>query len=167
MLPAASGDYVLLHRLRCRAKDCHTIFYICAHCYRGQAYCAPSCRARNRLRLHREANARYQRSEAGRLDHRDRQSTYRERRRRNAAPVGVTDLSSLPSDSAPSCGHDSPAPLTPTPAAVRTLRRRPPLAGARPPLRCAVCGRPGLTVTFWRLCCRLWRLSALVHRDTP
>jgi hypothetical protein len=65
------------------------MFFICSHCYRGQRYCSDTCRAQARRQQRRAANGRHQRSEEGRLDHRDRQRAYRQRR-----AAGVTDQSS-------------------------------------------------------------------------
>ena len=64
-------------------------FTICAACDRGHAYCSAPCRQAGRLRSLRAARARHQRSLEGRLDHRDRQRAYRQRRR-------VTDHTSAP-----------------------------------------------------------------------
>lgn len=66
------------------------MFYLCRHCDRGQRYCSPRCREKSRRLQRREANRRHQQSLEGRLDHRDRQRAYRQRRR-----ARVTDQSSL------------------------------------------------------------------------
>jgi hypothetical protein len=66
--------------------SCGRIFSICRSCERGQRYCGVPCRRRARLRQRRAANRRHQQSPEGRLDHRDRQRSYRARLR-----VGVTD----------------------------------------------------------------------------
>jgi hypothetical protein len=139
------GEPVLLLAIRCRGPNCCATFFICRHCYRGQCYCGAACRARSRLRQRRAANARYQRSEAGRLDHNDRQSLYRDRQRAGR----VTDLSSAQPHSASLCNHDAPAPVPPQPAAPPTPSR--PRIRALPPLRCSLGGRPGITLGFWRL----------------
>lgn len=60
---------------------CHKIFFVCLRHYRWQAYCTADCRYQSRLRIQRAANARHQKSEEGRLDHRDRQREYRARLR--------------------------------------------------------------------------------------
>ena len=65
--------------VRCRGAACPTVFYLCGSCYRGQAYCGDHCRATAQRHHRRRANARHQRSEEGRLDHRDRQRAYRAR----------------------------------------------------------------------------------------
>ena len=56
------------------------MFYICRSCYRGQVYCGDECRRRMRRQQRWRANRRHQQSREGRLDHRDRQRAYRERR---------------------------------------------------------------------------------------
>lgn len=134
---AVHGAVVLRQRV-CRGPGCQTVFWICTHCDRGQRYCSPACRTEARRRQQRAANRRYQQSPEGRLDHRDRQQQYRERRCRPR----VTDQSSL--------SVISPAPFSygetiTTPAAVAL---RVPSAGRLEKraglwLRCSICGRPG------------------------
>ena len=68
--------------LRQRVCRCGTTFYICRSCDRGQRYCSEPCRQKARREQRREANRRHQKSLEGRLDHRDRQQLYRERRLR-------------------------------------------------------------------------------------
>ena len=82
------------------------MFYLCPHCDRGQRYCSLRCRQKSRRRQRREANRRHQQSPEGRLDHRDRQRDYRQRRR-----ARVTDQSSLRSPS----GANLIAPQAPRP----------------------------------------------------
>ena len=60
---------------------CGVVFWICRHCDRGHRYCGERCRRKARRRQRRAANRRHQQSREGRLDHRDRQRNYRERRR--------------------------------------------------------------------------------------
>jgi len=96
---------------RCRGHDCHVVFMVCGPCDRGQRYCSQPCRAGARQRQRREANRRYQKTEAGREIHRCRQRAYRERQ----AGVRVTDQ----------------ARRTITPPPATALTRRP---------KCAVCG---------------------------
>jgi hypothetical protein len=134
---AVHGEAVLRQRV-CRGPGCQTVFWICTHCDRGQRYCSPSCRAEARRQQHRAANHRYQQSPEGRLDHRDRQQQYRQRRCRPR----VTDQSSL--------SVISPAPFgcgetIPTPVAVALRVRAPgrPEERAEFWLRCSICGRPG------------------------
>ena len=62
-------------------RRCGTPFFVCRKDYRGQAYCGDACRAATRFVSARAARMRHERSEAGRLDHRDRQRAYRMRLR--------------------------------------------------------------------------------------
>jgi hypothetical protein len=73
------------------------MFFICRSCYRGQRYCNDACRKKARREQLRQANRRYQRSSEARLDHRDRQRDYRQRRSGR-----VTDQSS---SGKPGCGR--------------------------------------------------------------
>lgn len=68
------------------------MFHVCCCCDRGHRYCSDHCRQEARRRQRREANRKYQKTEHGRADHRDRQRNYRERQAEAAA--GVTDQSS-------------------------------------------------------------------------
>ena len=79
----------LLRRRNCRGAGCGGVFWICCHCDRGHRYCSDRCRRKKRRQQRRDANRRHQQSQEGRLDHRDRQRDYRERRRRR-----VTDHTS-------------------------------------------------------------------------
>lgn len=137
---APHGEAVLRQRF-CLASDCRAMFFLCSRCDRGQRYCSDACRQQARLGQHRVANRRYQQSEEGRLDHRDRQRCYRARR----AQARVTDQGSLliagsasseggPVEASPRNGSDgSGAALLP-----RWPQTRP---GVR--LCCRVCGRVG------------------------
>lgn len=84
------GREVVFRQLVCRWPDCGATFVICRSCYRGQAYCNERCRVKGRRQRRREANRRHQQTCEGRLDHRDRQRAYRQRRRGHR----VTDTSS-------------------------------------------------------------------------
>ena len=64
----------------CQAVDCRALFFICSHCDRGQRYCSSDCRVRARREQWRAAARRYQQSPEGRLDHRNRQRSYRQRK---------------------------------------------------------------------------------------
>lgn len=86
----ASGPPWRFYQLRCLARDCGALFYICRPCYRGQRYCSQACRQVSRREQRRAANRRHQQSPEGRLDHRDRQRAYRLARVR----VRVTDQGS-------------------------------------------------------------------------
>jgi hypothetical protein len=73
----ATGEQVLLRQRQCRAESCGAVFYLCRPCDRGQRYCSERCREKSRRQQRRAANRRHQRSDEGRLDHRDRQREYR------------------------------------------------------------------------------------------
>ena len=91
---------------------------------------------RSPARQHRAANRRYQQSPEGRLDHRDRQQHYRERRRRPR----VTDESSLSVISPAPCGYGE---TITTPAAGALRFQSPGRLDKRVGLwlRCSICGR--------------------------
>lgn len=74
---------------------------MCRSCNRGQRYCCERCREKARRQQRREANRRHQRTEWGRLDHRDRQRAYR---RRKAAAFFVTDQGSAAPSDVPTLG---------------------------------------------------------------
>ena len=139
----ADLDEVVLLLKICALHECRSVFYICKRCFRGHSYCSDFCRDKAQLRQHREANRRYQQSPEGRADHRDREHSYRERRKQRR----VTDHSSLPITCPPlsSCG--------PAEANSVELPQHPDNAGAASPppgvpriqpefcLRCRICGR--------------------------
>lgn len=161
-MPVPCPRPVVLLELQCRAPGCQVTFFLCTHCYRGQCYCGPECQAKVRTQQLRAANARHQRSEPGRLDHRDRQKAYRERLRAGR----VTYPSSPAPDSAPSSQHafapapdsapsshppsnpDVPDAPSPRPAPRRSCR---PSNSAGPRWRCSICGRPGIPASLRRL----------------
>jgi hypothetical protein len=93
-MAAVAHDDAYLRQRACCHLHCHAIFYICSHCDRGHRYCSPECRHQARLDQRRSANRRHQQSEAGRLDHCDRQRDYRQRCR-SAAAKSVTDQGSI------------------------------------------------------------------------
>ena len=66
--------------LHCRW--CHRTFSLCQPCWHGNAYCCDACRVAGRRRSLREARARYQRTPAGRENHRVTQRRYRQNLRR-------------------------------------------------------------------------------------
>jgi len=134
------GEVVLRLRI-CLGNQCRAMFFLCSHCDRGQRYCSRACRDRARLDQRRCANRRHQQSPEGRLDHRDRQRQYRQRR----AQARVTDQGSL-SITCPALCRGGPAEVT----AIKTPHRSglvllPPQPDARPGVRlcCRVCGRAG------------------------
>lgn len=59
-------------------KRCHQEVRICRSCDRGNRYCKP-CAALARAENHRKSDARYQKTESGRLNHKVRQDCYRAR----------------------------------------------------------------------------------------
>lgn len=137
---AARTEVVLRQRF-CHASECHAMFLLCSHCDRGQRYCSPACRRQARLRQHRAANRRYQQSPEGRLDHRDRQQQYRERRCR----ARVTDQGSILSAGSASspCGAVETTPPDAQQPAVAVLFPRWPENRMGTRLCCRVCGRVG------------------------
>ncbi|MBI1951585.1 MAG: hypothetical protein HYS34_09520 [Acidobacteria bacterium] len=109
------------------------LFYICRSCYRGQRYCSDPCRRTTRREQRRIANRRHQQSDDGRLDHRDRQRAYRQRRR-----ARVTDQGSAPASYS---GSIAPQP-DPTGRNARRLARR--------RVCCIVCGRRGRLIEMFK-----------------
>ena len=65
-----------------RCRYCGRGFAVCSACERGQVYCSEGCRRWGRTLSLRAARSRHQRSEEGRLDHRDRNRALRARRAR-------------------------------------------------------------------------------------
>jgi hypothetical protein len=124
----ASGEPIPFYQIVCRGPGCGAPFYVCRPCYRGQCYCSEGCRRMARRGQGRRSNARHQRTEWGRLDHRDRQRAYRERK---AVVVCVTDQRSGEPGDVPTLGADA---------------REVPRAA----LICIVCGRAGTFVDPWR-----------------
>lgn len=94
--PVAEGN--TLRMRRCCGQDCGSVFFVCVRCDRGQRYCSSACRQAARRRQTRAANARYQRSEAGKQAHRLRQRAYRKRScKRSVTYQGHTSAILLPS----------------------------------------------------------------------
>jgi ferredoxin len=75
-----------------RCGECRRLFYVCGPCDCGQGYCGDACRERARTRIRRAANARHQKTEHGRLDHRDRMREYRARLRASVTDPGSREL---------------------------------------------------------------------------
>ena len=122
-------------KLRCCCNpDCLSLFAICSCCDRGQRYCSSSCRSQARVRQHRAANRRYQRSTEGRLDHRDRQRRYRGR----PCVKSVTDQGSQKADFLSPSKQDEVIQRLSGSVMQSRLHVRGVFV-----LRCAVCGRPG------------------------
>jgi hypothetical protein len=131
------SDVVEVELLRC--SRCEAVFTICLPCFRGQSYCSSSCREVGTRLCRRAANARHQRSDDGRLDHRDRMRALRLRR-------SVTDSGSPKLASPVDCGspaqviaHRSPHVSSFKAVVVDDL-------GSREVLRCRVCGVRGTHV---------------------
>ena len=91
-------------RLRtCRAPSCRAMFFVCVRCDRGQRYCCDTCRKAARRGQTRAANARYQRTEAGKLAHRARQKTYRALLARRGVTYQGTTSATAPRLGRPIC----------------------------------------------------------------
>ena len=88
-------------------RRCGTPFFVCRKHYRGQSYCGDTCRAGARAASARAARRRHQRSDAGRLDHRDRQRAYRTRQRARVMDHAPRTMASQQNLSPPRC---APAP---------------------------------------------------------
>lgn len=136
---AAHGEVVLRQRV-CRGIGCQAVFWICQQCDRGHRYCSPACRAQARMEQRRSANCRHQRSQEGRLDHRDRQREYRQRR---AGRTRVTDQGSqsIASPASCGCGISRSIQVAVQPRRSAAFVQRRPLQRAVPFLRCVLCGR--------------------------
>lgn len=81
----------------CQSSNCRALFLICSHCDRGQRYCSLYCRLQSRVEQLRSARRRHQQSPEGRLDHRDRQRAYRQRKAASSqltSAISVTDHAS-------------------------------------------------------------------------
>ncbi len=136
-MPAACST--LFRQRVCHFPPCGAVFYLCRHCDRGQQYCSPRCREKSRRLQRREANRRYEQSlgAEGRLDHRQRQREYRQRRK-----ARVTDQSSL--HSSPCANLTAPRTCEPVEATPELERR--PLPDTEWPtgwVVCQICGRWG------------------------
>ena len=133
---------VVLRQRVCLDNRCHAIFWLCPHCDRGQRYCSLACRAHARLRQRRQANQRHQRSPEGRLDHRDRQRAYRQRR---AECRVMTDQGSvsIASPASSQCEHVVAAIVVKPARNTATLRHRWPENRPGVWQCCRICGRSG------------------------
>src|SRR3989442_11036682 len=92
-----------------RCGECRRLFYLCGPCDNGQGYCGERCRTESSARIRRAANARHQRSEEGRLDHRDRAREYRARLRERVTDVGGRKLAEASKCAAPERGKQHAA----------------------------------------------------------
>lgn len=142
---------LLFRQCFCRAQNCGRMFFICSCCDRGQAYCSPSCREMARRLQLRAANLRHQRSEEGRLDHRDRQRAYRRRLATAAysfAAKSVTDHGSNHHhsyDTVCAAPRDDSEPDALDASLIRPPPQWRPLFN-HPGVVCLVCGRSGLFI---------------------
>lgn len=137
-----------------RCAWCNRIFHICRRCDRGQIYCLPRCRQQGRQRSQRRARKRHQATPEGRLDHRDRQRRYRQRRKKSVTehgskggeaaskmpPVAGTPPPKEGTGRAGAENHDANAPQPAPPGP------RPPAAATT--ARCCLCGRRSVYVRF-------------------
>jgi hypothetical protein len=143
---------LLFRQCFCRAQNCGQMFFICSRCDRGQVYCSPSCREMARRLQLRSANLRHQRSEEGRLDHRDRQRAYRRRLATDAyssTTKSVTDHGSNHHHSYDTVCAALRCDSEPDALDAGLIRPTPPQW--RPPFNhpgvvCLVCGRSGLFI---------------------
>ena len=112
---------------------CHREVVICRRCDRGHRYCPP-CAPRARAEKQRAAGAVYQKTEAGRVNHKVRQECYRARQAEKethhgdigAALRGDCTVATLRG------GQENPD----------EHRKEPPPPRSRPQRRCDFCGRP-------------------------
>jgi hypothetical protein len=61
---------------------CHNQVIICGCCDRGNIYCGSTCSQESRKESHRKSDKRYQDTYRGRLNHANRQKSYRERKQK-------------------------------------------------------------------------------------
>lgn len=52
-----------------QCKRCHQIFFICNHCWRGQAYCCDQCRQAARREARRKRQKKYRQTPKGKAAH--------------------------------------------------------------------------------------------------
>lgn len=81
---------LLLKEIRC--KWCGQIFYVCQHCWRGQAYCRDLCRQASQRQSRRLAQQKYRRTKKGKRRHREAEK----RRRMRQNKKTMDDASSTP-----------------------------------------------------------------------
>jgi hypothetical protein len=132
----------LMRQRRC--GDCERLFYVCPSCDRGHRYCSERCQAQHRTKSLRAARQRHQLSPEGRLDHRDRQRTYRARQQQRR----VTDHTSVRNPSRSNfCSRDAPisAPTDGAQAGARTQENHGTTASSDCPPN-----RPIPTCSRWR-----------------
>jgi hypothetical protein len=132
-----AAEDVLRQRI-CRWRGCGALFWICRHCDRGHQYCSDQCRQKARREQRRTANLRHRKTLEGRLDQRDRQKAYRQRR----AAVSVMDQGS---PDAPSAGSILPPAYHPPVAAEKSDKQACETITIHDPgvPYCIICGRAG------------------------
>jgi len=64
-------------------RGCRSTLLICRSCYRGHTYCSTVCRDLGYKERRKAARKRYAASPEAKLDHRDRNRSYRKRRKYN------------------------------------------------------------------------------------
>ncbi len=92
---------------------CNRQVVICSQCDRGQIYCSEECSQKRRLAACRAADARYQKTQRGKLKHAERQRQYRQRQKEKKEIV--TDHPSLENsdhDVLPAGPNESKTPQT-------------------------------------------------------
>jgi hypothetical protein len=121
----------VLRQRFCCWHECNSIFWICRHCDHGQKYCSEHCRTKSRREQRRAANLRHRKTPEGRLDQRDRQRAYRQRR----AALSVMDQGS---PEYPNAGSIIPPVICLPVLAVNSGKQHEPGVPY-----CFICGRPG------------------------
>ena len=66
-----------MHLVEIQCRWCELTFCICRSCWRGQAYCCDICRLFGKLKIHREAQRRYRKTEKGKKAHREAENRRR------------------------------------------------------------------------------------------
>jgi len=77
-------------------RGCKSTLLICRSCYRGHSYCSTACRDLGYKERRKAARKRYAASPEAKLDHRDRNRSYRKRRKYNGINQEKTTTDSLP-----------------------------------------------------------------------
>lgn len=60
-------ENTFLKTIQC--KRCHEIFFVCNHCWRGQAYCCDKCRQAAHREAHNKRQRKYRQTPKGRQAH--------------------------------------------------------------------------------------------------
>jgi hypothetical protein len=112
---------------------CQREVVICRRCDRGNRYCPP-CAPLARAEKQRAAGAVYQKTEAGRVNHKVRQECYRARQAEKVTHHGDRGVGLTPKWAV--------ATLRGGPESPDERRKEPPQPPPLPPRRCDFCGRP-------------------------